>query len=594
MPPSTAASVVEPSNGAAPRPQEGPHAPPAAKPMPLVLVEDSSEYASLVQEMLRDAFGLGFELTHYELVRDAEADLRETRVDCVLLDLSLPDAEGLEGLRAIRAADADVPIVVLSGFVDERVALEALQEGAQDYLVKQHANGHLLGRAVRYAIERKRSERALAHQAMHDALTDLPNRTLFLDRLELARARTERRPASVAVLFLDIDRFKVVNDSLGHGVGDELLREAARRLGGVVRPSDTVARFGGDEFMVLCEDLTAETEAITIARRIESALAEPFAIDGHEIFVGASIGIAFARDPDEDANALIRNADQTMYRAKQHSTGIELFDEEMHTWAVRRLQTENELHRALERDELRLVYQPLIELSTGEIVAVEALLRWQHPEHGLLRPREFVPVAEETGLIVPIGDWVLDQACRQLVRWRDAIPEARTLIVSVNVSPRQLAQHGFVDTVAATLVATGAEPSRLCLEVTESAVGRNGELGAVLDALRELSVALSIDDFGTGYSSLTALDQYPFDILKIDRSFVHRLAEGAERRAIFAASLGVAEALGLTAVAEGIEDAHQLRELRELGCRVGQGYQLGRPEPADAVGTLISGGRVAV
>src|SRR5438552_3511073 len=336
MPPPTAPSVVEPSNGSAPRPQEAPDAA-AAKPMPLVLVEDSSEYASLVHEMLRDAFGLGFELAHYELVRDAEADLRETRVDCVLLDL---------------------------------------------------------------------------------------------------------------------DRFKVVNDSLGHGVGDELLRETARRLGDVVRPSDTVARFGGDEFMVLCEDLAVETEAIAIARRIESALAEPFAIDGHEIFVGASIGIAFAREPHEDAKTLIRNADQTMYRAKLHSTGIELFDEEMHTSAVRRLQTENELHRALERDELRLVYQPLIELSTGEIVAVEALLRWQHPENGLLSPREFVPVAEETGLIVPIGDWVLDQACRQLARWREAIPEARTLIVSVNVSPRQLAQHGFVDTVAATLAAT--------------------------------------------------------------------------------------------------------------------------------------------
>jgi diguanylate cyclase (GGDEF)-like protein len=583
MPPPSASALAEPVVSAQP------------KTLSVVLVEDSPEYAALVNEMLREAFGFGFELAHHELLTDAEESLKDTAADCVLLDLSLPDAVGFEGLHAIMAAAPEVPVVVLSGSHDEHVALEALQEGAQDYLVKQHASGHLLGRAIRYAIERKRSELELAHHALHDALTHLPNRTLFLDRLELALARSERRPSSVAVLFLDLDRFKVVNDSLGHGVGDDLLRESAARLSRVIRPSDTVARFGGDEFMVLCEDLAADSEAIAIARRIEEAISEPFDIEGHEIFVRASIGIAFARGRDESGKTLIRNADQTMYRAKQRASGVELFNEEMHTRAVHRLETENELHRALDRAELRLVYQPQVDLATGAIVAVEALVRWQHPERGLLDPCEFVPLAEETGLIVPIGEWVLEEACRQLGRWREETPQADSLIVSVNVSPRQLACAGFVERVAAILDATGIDTSRLCLEVTESAVGREKELGAVLHSLRSLGIALSIDDFGTGYSSLTALDRYPLDVLKIDQSFVQRLGEGPERRAIFAASVGIADALGLTAVAEGVEEARQLVEVRELGCRLGQGYHLARPQSGEAVGAIIGdGGRVQV
>jgi diguanylate cyclase (GGDEF)-like protein len=556
--------------------------------MPVVLIEDSADYAALVREMLSDALGAELELAHYTLLGDACAHLRETEAHCALLDLSLPDAYGLEGLRRIQATAPELPIVVLSGHDDERLALEALQQGAQDYLVKQHANGHLVGRAIRYAIERKASELELAHHALHDQLTGLPNRTLFNDRLELALARTERQPSSVAVLFMDLDRFKVVNDSLGHTVGDELLVEAASRLSRIVRPSDTVARFGGDEFMVLCEDLSGEEEAVTIAKRLEDGVAQPFAIDGHEIFIGASIGIAFAGHPSERPDELIRNADQTMYRAKQRSTGFELFDQEMHARAMHRMETENELHRALDRGELALVYQPEVHLPSGDIFAVEALLRWHHPERGVLEPREFIPLAEETGLIVPIGEWVLEEACGQLARWREQIPSADALVMSVNLSPRQLAHPGLVETVAATLEATGVDPSRLSLEVTERTVAGDPErAGAVLDALKVLGVALSIDDFGTGYSSLTALDRFPMDVLKIDRSFVERLGEGPERRAIFAASLRVAEALHLTAVAEGVEEPEQLRELEELGCAAAQGYYFARPGSGETVGELL-------
>jgi diguanylate cyclase (GGDEF)-like protein len=565
------------------------------EPMQVVLIEDSPDYADLVTIMVSDALGPKVEVSHHQRVSEACAHLRETDAACALLDLSLPDAQGLEGLRRIQATAPSLPIVVLSGHDDERIALEALQEGAQDYLVKQHADGHLLGRAIRYAIERKRSELELAHFALHDQLTGLPNRTLFNDRLELALARSERRPSSVAVLFMDLDRFKVVNDSLGHSVGDDLLIEAASRLSGVVRPSDSVARFGGDEFMVLCEDLSGKDEAVSIAKRLEEAIARPFQIEGHEIFIRPSIGIAFARHPAEQPDVLIRDADQTMYKAKQRSSGIELFDEEMHTDAVRRLETENELHRALERGELELVYQPQVHIPTGGIFAVEALLRWNHPERGLLEPAEFVPLAEETGLIVTIGEWVLDEACRQLARWTDEVPDASELVMSVNLSPRQLMHAPFVETVAATLARTGVDPSHLCLEVTESTVAGNPErVGGVLNALKRLGVSLSVDDFGTGYSSLTVLDRYPMDVLKIDRSFVERLGEGEERRAIFAASLRVAEALHLTAVAEGVEEPEQLQELEALGCEAAQGYYFARPASGRIVGDLLARDRVRI
>jgi diguanylate cyclase (GGDEF)-like protein len=554
----------------------------------VLLVEDSPEYAVLVREMLREAFGDSLDVVHCELLSASQRELHQQPPDCLLLDLSLPDANGLEALETIQGSAPEVPVVVLSGQDDMNLAVQAVQEGAQDYLVKRQVDGHHLSRAIRYAVERKRWELQLAHWSLHDSLTGLPNRTLFLDRLEHALARSARPGSWLAVLFLDLDRFKTVNDSLGHEIGDRLLTEVAKRMQELVRPGDTIARFGGDEFMVLCEDI-CESDAIGIANRISSGVAEPFLLEGREIFVGVSIGIALSFAGDMSADALIQNADATMYRAKERSTPYELFDEEVHAGALRRLAVENELHRALERRELRVFYQPEVDLSSGELFGLEALLRWEHPERGLLEAREFVPVAEETGLIVPIGEWVLDEACQFLKACAGSRASANGIVISVNLSARQLMEPGLVENVAATLRSTGVDPASLCFEITEGSVIRDpGRAVETLHALKSLGVVLGIDDFGTGYSSLSALCDYPIDIVKIDRSLVAPLGAGPEGKGILSAAVAITRSLELEAIAEGIESVEQASYLRDLGCSLGQGYYFGRPGSAASARDLMN------
>ncbi len=559
-----------------------------ARAIRIALIEDSPEYALLVRHLLQEELGASVVIDHRGSIDEAKTALVDEDLGCVLLDLSLPDATGLEGLRAVRARAPQVPIVVLSGEENEAVALEAVQEGAQDYLVKHQADGHLLGRAIRYAVERKRAELELARQATHDALTGLPNRTLFLDRLRLTLARIERRERACAVLFLDLDRFKAVNDSLGHDVGDQLLVQAAGRLRALVRPSDTVARFGGDEFMVLCDDIENEADAIVVAERIAGSLAEPFQLAGRELYVGASIGIAVAEDRTRPAEEIVRDADQTMYMAKRRGSPCEVFDPDQQVVTSSRLALEGELGLALERDELRLVYQPEIDVQGGGVAAVEALLRWQHPERGLLAPGEFIPFAEQSGLIVPIGEWVLAESCGQLARWRATGACGPELSANVNVSACQLAGSDLPATVERVLGQTGIEASALCLELTETAFVEDLEKGiAALDALRELGVTLSLDDFGTGYSSLSVLDRYPLDKLKIDRSFVARLDSGERARRLFTAVVGVADALGLHSVAEGVETREQLDTITDMGCDSAQGFFLSRPREPDVIEPLL-------
>ena len=430
--------------------------------------------------------------------------------------------------------------------------------------------------------QRKLVEERLLRAAFRDSLTGLPNRALFMDRLSQVVARRRRHPeACFAVLVLDVDRFKVVNDSLGHALGDQLLVAIARRLERCVRPADTVARLGGDEFTILLEEVTGVRGATRFADRIQTELVRPFRLAGQEVFTAISIGVALGDGSADDARTLLRNADLAMYQAKANGKARhEVFDHLMHARALDQLHLETDLRKGLERGEFRLHYQPLVRLSDRRLRSFEALVRWQHPERGLVPPGKFLDMAEETGLIVPLGSWVLRRACQVLARWRQ--DGGRDLSISVNLASRQLEQPDLVDEVADALETNGLPPSALVLEVTENVVMAQGDAATeVLRRLKELGVRLHMDDFGTGLASLAYLRRFPLDTLKIDRSFVSRMTEEAEDEEIVRTIVTLGQNLGLGVIAEGIETQEQLDRLRDLGCDLGQGYHLARPLPED-------------
>jgi diguanylate cyclase (GGDEF)-like protein/PAS domain S-box-containing protein len=453
------------------------------------------------------------------------------------------------------------------------VSLVHDEEGEPLYFVSQ----------VQDISERKVLEERLQHMAFHDSLTDLPNRQLFMDRLGQALRRTRRRHKRIAVLFMDLDGFKVVNDSLGHEVGDLLLTVVAQRLRRCLRPEDTLARFGGDEFVVLIEALDDPAQAVQVAERITEELRRPFIMEGRDLYVLASIGISLGDARTHDPDDLLREADTAMYRAKDEGGDFRVFNPAMYERAFTRLEVENDLRRAIEQEEFVVHYQPMVDLQTGELWGMEALVRWDHPERGLLEPSEFVPVAEQSGLVIPMGEQILREACYRAKEWQEENPRIPPLVMSVNLSASQLSHSDLADTVERVLGETRLQGSRLTLDVTETVyVKVLAANTAMLDRLRGLGVRFSIDDFGTGYSSLSYLKRLPAHAIKIDQSFVKGLGKVAEDTAVVRMIIELAHTLGLEVIAEGVETEEQATLLKEMGCDVAQGYHFSKPLPAEA------------
>jgi diguanylate cyclase (GGDEF)-like protein/PAS domain S-box-containing protein len=444
--------------------------------------------------------------------------------------------------------------------------------------------------AIRDITDRKAAEKRLEYWAFHDSLTDLPNRQLLLDRLGHALLRTRRRrDRRVAVLLMDLDNFKDVNDSLGHGPGDMLLVAVAERLKGCLRPEDTLARFGGDEFVVLIEDVESPDDAVRVTERIVENLREPFVVEGRELFLRTSIGVALGTARQNSAEDLLRNADTAMYEAKEAGLGCRMFDPAMYERIVGRLELENELRRAVQTDEFVVHYQPIMSLKTGEVWGVEALVRWSHPERGLLDPWEFMAVAEQSGIVVPMGEGVLEEACCQAKEWQEEHPHIPPLVISVNLSARQLQRPDIAQIVERVLKKSGLESRYLRLDITETVYieALEGNTQA-LDELRSLGVCISIDDFGTGYSSLAYLKRLPANALKIDKSFVKGLGEDLEDTAIVGMVIELAHTLGMEAIAEGVESEGQATLLKEMGCDMAQGYHFSMPLPPEEIPALLS------
>ncbi len=687
----------------------------------LLLVEDNPGDARLFREMFK-AEGLhDTEVKHTESVSEAEKYLAQHAVDIILLDLGLPDAEGLEAVRRVHAAAPRVPLVVLTVSDDESLAAQALQVGAQDYLTKGQIEARGLLRALRHAGERKMMEDALfvekelalvtlnsigdavictdtsgkitylnlvaermtnwsheeaqgrpmaevfriidgtsretvanpaelavrknrtvhlplnslliqrdgfeipiedsvspihnregkaigavivfhdvsvaqamalqmAHSAQHDFLTGLPNRMLLNDRVSQAIVLAQRHIKKVAVLFLDLDGFKHINDSLGHPIGDKLLQSIAKRLVDCGRSSDTVSRQGGDEFVVLLSEVEQSDDAAITARRMLQAVSEPHSIDQHDLHVTASIGLSIYPDDGLDAETLIKNADTAMYQAKENGhQSYQFFKPAMNVRAVERQSIEESLRRALERQEFALHYQPIINLRTGEISGAEALIRWTHPTRGPVSPAQFIPVAEDCGLILPIGNWVLREACRQAQAWIEVGLPLGTM--AVNISAIEFRDEHFLEGAFAILEETGLDPRSLELELTESVLMKRVEsTGSILKALRARGVQIAVDDFGTGYSSLSYLRKFPIDALKIDQSFVRQITTAPDETTIVTAVISMGRSLKLRVVAEGVETQQELAFLQAHQCDEAQGYFFSRPLPPEQFAKLLETG----
>jgi diguanylate cyclase (GGDEF)-like protein len=449
---------------------------------------------------------------------------------------------------------------------------------------------HYIREQEKTSQELRESRERFRHAAFHDALTDLPNRNLFIETLKFLLERHKHSPnKKFAVLFLDLNRFKTINDSLGHSMGDRLILNVAKRLSSLVREGDLVARFSGDEFAIILSDVQIADDAVQFAEIIRRKILSPFTINGRQVFTSVSIGIAFSNTSYDEAEDILRDADMAMYHAKALNRDYIVFDPTMHTRAVTLLQIETDLRNAIERDELMVYYQPIINLATMNIMGFEALMRWNHPQRGIVPPTEFIPIAEDTGLIIDLTLWILRKSCNQMIEWQKKSPLNESLVISVNLSGKHFAQTDMIEQIRRIINETGINPACLKLEITESAVMGNAEKAiTLLKNLRLLGLQLSIDDFGTGYSSLSYLHRFPIDMLKVDRSFVGTMEDGTENGEIVRTIIALAKTLQLNVIAEGIETIHQLHQLRILGCEYGQGYLFSRPVPFTEAEELLN------
>ena len=560
----------------------------------VLLIEDNPGDVRLIREMLAEGEDVLFELACVGRLSQGLEYLVTRSPSLVLLDLSLPDSYGFDTFLKVYAHSPKVPIIVLTGYDDQTVALSAVKTGAQDYLVKGKLDRELLLRSMQYSIERKRYQEQLEYQANYDALTGLPNRNLLNDRLRQS-VFAQRFVRSIGVVFLDIDHFKFVNDSLGHNTGDKLLQKVAERLTETVRDGDTVARLGGDEFILILNDQTGQEVIYRAMQRIIGRIAEPIDVDGQELMVTCSAGISLYPQDGPDVDTLLKNADAAMYRAKEKGrNNVQFYTAEMNRQVNERLQTETSLRRALERDEFELYYQPRINVRSGALVSCEALLRWRHPERGLLLPEHFIALAEETGLIVPIGEWVLERACAQARSWQK---DGRAPIgVSVNLSMRQFRQEALANAVDDALRESRLDPRLLEMELTESLIMHDTEAAIrILLRLREIGVDISVDDFGTGHSSLSYLTKLPISALKIDQSFVQDIkGSGRDEGLVAQTIISLARNLKLKVVGEGVETQAQFEFLKKHDCDEVQGFHFAKPMPAAeferfAAGTVRAG-----
>lgn len=560
----------------------------------LLIIDDDAQ----IRCVLRDALCENYSCTDVSSAEEALALLNSEKFDLVLTDIMMEGISGLELVPQVLEQLPDAAVIMISGEQTIEVAIEAMRVGAFDYITKPFDLLHLEA-AVKRAFEhhqllagKRRYESELKelveqrtaelnHLSYHDVLTGLPNRVLFEDRLSQAVTSARLKQEMLGMLFLSVDRVKKINDTLGHAVGDCLLREVAGRLLNCSRGGETVARFESDEFAILLTHISGTDDLIETSNLIQETLKSPFVLEGQELFVTVSIGISLCPDDGSDTQSLLKNAGAALYRAKEMGgNNYQFYTADMNTRAFKRLAMESSLRRAIEREEFSVYYQPLINIGTRQIVGAEALVRWHHPDLGLVLPAEFIPLAEDTGLIVPIGEWVLRTACAQVMAWQAA--GVGSLRLSVNLSPRQFQQHDLSETVIRILSETGFSPTQLDLELTEGSIMKNAEFAIrVLGELKQMGIQSSLDDFGTGYSSLSYLKRLPIDTLKIDQSFVRDATTDPDDAAIVMAIITLAHNLRLKVIAEGVETEEQFRFLHLLKCDEMQGYLFSRPLPAE-------------